>query len=52
MKNKKEKKEFDAVEYMRQIRTKISAEIADLTPEQILEYFKTHKPSERIVPSA
>lgn len=52
MKNKNPKKEFDAVEYMRQIRDKISSEIADLTKEQILEYFKKNKPSERIIPCA
>jgi len=50
MKNKKEKKEFDAVEYMRQIRKKISAEILNLTHEQIIEYFKISKTAERILP--
>lgn len=33
-------KEFDAVEYMRRERDRISKEIRDLTPEQRLEYFR------------
>ncbi len=52
MKSKKTKKEFDAVEFMRQIRDKISSEIADLTKEQILDYFKKNKSKERIMPCA
>lgn len=32
-------KDFDAVKYMRQIRDKISMDIADLSKEQIIEYF-------------
>ena len=53
MKTKEMKtKEFDAVEYMRQIRDKISNDIADLTKEQIVEYFKKNRPRERIMPSA
>lgn len=45
-------KEFDAVGYMRQIRDKISNDIADLSKEQIVEYFKKNRPKERIMPSA
>jgi hypothetical protein len=53
MKTKEVKtKEFDAVGYMRQIRDKISNDIADLSKEQIVEYFKKNRPKERIMPSA
>ncbi len=47
----KKKKDFDAVLFMRQIRDKISREIADLSKEEILEYFKKNTPKERILPS-
>jgi len=51
MKTKENKKKnFDAVLFMRQIRDKISKEIADLSKEQILEYFKKNTPKERILP--
>jgi hypothetical protein len=49
---KKMKKEFDAVLYMRQVRDKISEDICDMSTEQILEYFKQHVPKERIMPTA
>ena len=52
MKNKKNKKDFDAVKFMRQVRDKISNEIAGLTKEQLLDYFKKSRPKERIVPCA
>jgi hypothetical protein len=53
MKTKEKKtKEFDAVGYMRQVRNKISNEIADLSKEQIVEYFRKNRPKERIMPSA
>jgi hypothetical protein len=45
-------KEFDAVGYMRQMRDKISNDIADLSKEQIVEYFKKNRPKERIIPRA
>lgn len=44
-------KDFDAVLFMRQVRDKISEEIADLSKEQILEYFKKNVPKDRIKPS-
>ena len=44
-------KDFDAVVFMRQVRDKISEEIADLSKEEILEYFKKNTPKERIKPS-
>jgi len=36
----KNKKQFDCVKMMREIRDKISLEIANMTPEQILEYIR------------
>ncbi len=45
-------KDFDAVAYMRQVRDKISNDIADLSKEQIVDYFKKNRPIERIMPSA
>lgn len=44
-------KDFDAVAFMRQVRDKMSKELADMTKEQILEYFAKHTPKERIRPS-
>ena len=38
MKNKN--KPFDAVKMMRALREKINNEIANMTPEQIIEYFR------------
>ena len=39
-KEKKAIKNFDAVKEMRKIRDKISSEIADMNPEQMIAYFK------------
>jgi len=53
MKTKEVKtKEFDAVVYMRQVREKISNDIADLSKEQIVDYFKKNRPKDRIIPCA
>ena len=41
MKNKEKK--FDAVKMMREIRDKVNEEIENLTPEQVVEYFRIHK---------
>ncbi len=41
MKNKKEK--FDAVKLMRNLREMVNKEISNLTPEQVVEYFKKHR---------
>ncbi len=49
---KHKKKDFDAVKFMREVRGKISKEIADLSHEQIKEYFSKKNLSERIMPSA
>jgi hypothetical protein len=38
MKNKNKK--FDAVKLMRELRDKINQEIVNMTPEQIIEYFR------------
>ena len=42
------KKKFDAVKYMRKERDRISKEIADMTHEQIKEYFAKRRSKERI----
>ncbi len=42
-KSKKTAKTFDAVKSMREIRDKISLEIADMNFEQLKEYFKQHR---------
>ena len=47
----KNKKESDAVEFMRKTRDKISHEIEDLNFEQIKEYFAKRRPKRRIMPS-
>ena len=49
---KHKKKEFDAVKFMRDVRNKISKEIADLSPEEIKDYFSNKNLRERIKPSA
>ena len=36
----KTKKKFDCVKMMREIREKISLEISNMTPEQIIEYIR------------
>jgi hypothetical protein len=45
------KKKFDAVEFMRQTRDKISQEIADFDFEKIKEYFAKRRSKTRIMPS-
>ena len=37
---KTKNKDFDAVKLMRALREKINKEIANMTPEQIIEYFR------------
>jgi len=55
MKNKKIKnkttKSFDAVAYMREVRDKLSADLANMTTKQIIEYFRKLRSEERILPS-
>jgi len=48
--NKQITKNFDAVGFMRQARNRISNDIADLSKEQVIKYFKKNKPKERIIP--
>jgi hypothetical protein len=48
--NKQLIKDFDAVGFMRQERNRISNDIADLSKEQVIEYFKKNKSKERIIP--
>ena len=48
----KVEKEFDAVEFMRKVRRKISKEIIDLSPEQIKEFFSRKNLNERIIPKS
>ena len=45
-------KDFDAVKYMRNIRDQISREIAELSTEQIVEYFKKKQSETRLLPKA
>jgi hypothetical protein len=42
-KSKKSTKTFDSVKSMREIRDKISLEIADMDFEQLKAYFKQHR---------
>ncbi len=43
IKSKKQKRTFDAVKSMREIRDKISLEIADMDFEQLKAYFKKQR---------
>jgi len=36
-------KKFDAVKQMRELRDKVNEEIANLTPEQVVEYFRIYR---------
>lgn len=45
------KKNFDAVKFMRQTRDKISRDIAEMDYMQIKEYFAKKRSKERILPS-
>ena len=47
----KQKKDFDAVQFMRDVRDKISADIYDLSTDEVLEYFKKRTPKDRILPA-
>ncbi len=45
-------KKFDSVKMMREIRDKVSADIKDMTPQEILEYIKKgHIEFEKIMAS-
>lgn len=45
-------KTFDAVEFMRQQRDRLSEKLAKMTKEEILEYFKNRKAQTTIKPCA
>ncbi len=45
-------KTFDAVKYMRQQRDKLSEKLAEMTNEEVLEYFKKRKKETTTKPSA
>lgn len=45
-------KTFDAVEFMRQQRDKLSEKLANMSKEEILEYFKKRKTTTTIKPCA
>ncbi|REG79595.1 hypothetical protein [Algoriphagus antarcticus] len=51
MKTKKKQKEktFDAVKYMREQRARISKDIMDLSPEEIVAYFENQRNRKPIV---
>lgn len=51
-KEKNTKKTFDAVKFMREQRDRISKEIMDLSPEEIVKYFERKSRKDRIRPNA
>ena len=48
----KNTKTFDAVKFMREQRDRISKEIMDLSPEEIVKYFEDKRGASRTKPSA
>jgi hypothetical protein len=48
----KTKKEFDAVKFAREQKDKLSAELAKMTTEEIIAYFKKVRLDSRVKPSA
>lgn len=51
-KEKNTKKTFDAVKFMRGQRDRISKDIMNLSPEEIVKYFEQKKSKKQIKPSA
>lgn len=49
MTNKTNNKEFDCVRTMREIRDRISAEIAGKTPEELADWFNAHRYSDPVL---
>ena len=47
--NKTNNKEFDCVRTMREIRDRISAEIAGKTPEELAKWFNAHRYSDPVL---
>ncbi len=48
-KDKTTEKTFDAVKFMREQRDRITKEIIDLSPEEIVEYFEDNSAEEEVV---
>ena len=46
------KKEFDAVQFMREQREKLSEKLSKMTKEEIVEYFKRKQLESKIKPCA
>jgi hypothetical protein len=51
-KDKNTEKTFDAVKFMREQRDRISKEIMNLSPEEIVKYFERKDGKESVRPSA
>ena len=51
-KDKNIKKSFDAVKFMREQRDRISKDIMNLSPEEIVKYFERKSRKESVKPSA
>lgn len=51
-KEKNTEKTFDAVKFMREQRDRISKDIMNLSPEEIVKYFEQNKNKKRRKPSA
>lgn len=49
---KKTKKQFDAVQYMREQRDKLSEKLTKMSKEEIIEYFRNKKLESTIKPCA
>ena len=49
MTNETKKEEFDCVRTMREIRDRISAEIAGKTPEELADWFNAHSYSDPVL---
>lgn len=49
---KTKEKKFDAVKFMRQQRDELSKKLAEMTKEEILEYFDKRKKNSTIMPCA
>ena len=45
----RKKKKFDCVEFMRQARARITAEIADMTAEETVEWFNSRRYSDPVL---
>lgn len=52
MNDRQSTKDFDAVQFMREQRTKLSQKLALMTKDEIIAYFKQRQNDRRIKPSA